>query len=842
MPAPRDRQHIVVAQPPRAEPYQSRGMRAKEPLPPLPPDLRAKADGLKNQINNAVSVAGERRVAAEAQGLERTSDRIILEFESVPEFALALDSLENRRLGIELLSVTPPFPDAAGVVSQRARVFVPDNQVKYFLKRLEGYATEKTKKDGQPTETPRHQQLVQRIADVRLATLKELWTDDPAAYPAAGVTVAWEVWLRRTDEHELQRLVEFAAQVNADVADSRLAFDDRIVALVRATREQLSASVDVLGDIAEVRLAKDEPTFFAGLSRVEEADWVQDAASRIVAPVGDAASVCVLDTGVTRGHPLLEASLAAGDLHACNPAWQVSDHKGHGTEMAGLALLGDLTTQLASAGPVQIDHRLESVKILPPTGRNPPELYGARTAQATSIVEIAAPQRQRTFLMAVSALDARDRGLPTSWSAAIDALAAGRSFDQTDRGLVYLDPDAAAEGRLFVLAAGNVQNNQQDHIAASDLEVIHDPAQAWNALTVGACTDRARIADPDYESWTPVARPGDLSPYSSTSVSFSRPWPIKPDVVFEGGNLAFDGQDGFQAGLPSLSVLSTYYKPQQGLLVPSCATSAASASVARMACRIGRAYPNMWPETIRGLLVGSARWSDRMKTYLPPGASQSARQTFVRRFGFGVPNEARATRSARDALTLIAQNVIHPFEDGGLREIHLHDLPWPQTELARLGQANVTLRVTLSYFVEPNPGRRGWKLRHSYASHGLRFAVKGALEDVDSFHARLNKLARDEEETGPPTGRGADANWFLGSQIRHRGSLHSDHLQLTAADLAERGAIAVFPVSGWWKEFPKRDRSQIGARYALIVSIETDEVNADVWTPVAQMVGIPITV
>jgi hypothetical protein len=831
---------VVVVQPPRTEAYQPWTGRAKEPLPPLPPDLRAKADGLKAQIAGAVARSTERQTAAAAQGLERKSDGVVLEFESVAEFELALDSLENRSLGIELLSVTPPFPNAAGATSQRARVFVPDDQVKYFLKRIEAYATEKTKKDGQPTQTPRNQQLVQRIAEIRLATLRELWTDDPSVYPTAGATVIWEVWLRRTDGQERERLADFAAHVHAEVAASRLAFDDRIVVLVRATREQLASSVDVLGDIAELRLAKDPPTFFTELHPVDEAAWVQDAANRIVPPGGDVPAVCVLDTGVTRAHPLLERSLAPGDLHACLANWQVTDHDGHGTEMAGLALLGDLTAPLAAAGPIQVDHRLESVKILPPQGQNPPELYGARTAQASSLVEIAAPNRRRTFLMAVSSRDARDRGLPTSWSAAIDALAAGRSFDQNEQGLVYLDADEMADGRLFVLAAGNVATYRKDHILGSDLEVVHDPAHAWNALTVGAHTDRAVIEDDGYDAWSPLARPGDLSPYGSTSVSFSRSWPIKPDVVFEGGNLAFDGDAEFRHGLPSLSVLTTYYRPPQGLLVPSWATSAASAPVARMACRIGCAYPTLWPETVRGLIVSSARWTPRMWSYLSEDSSQGARQNFVRRFGFGVPDETRAVRSARDSLTLIAQSVIHPFEDGGLREIHLHDLPWPRAELARLGQAIVTLRVTLSYFIEPNPGRRGWTLRHSYASHGLRFAVKGALEDVDDFHARLNQLAHDEESGGRPKARGADANWFLGSQIRHRGSLHSDHLRLTAADLAERGTIAVYPVSGWWKEFKNRDRSHVGARYALIVSIETDEVAADIWTPVAQIVGVPI--
>jgi hypothetical protein len=57
--------------------------------------------------------------------------------------------------------------------------------------------------------------------------------------------------------------------------------------------------------------------------------------------------------------------------------------------------------------------------------------------------------------------------------------------------------------------------------------------------------------------------------------------------------------------------------------------------------------------------------------------------------------------------------------------------------------------------------------------------------------------------------------------------------------LAERGVVGIYPVTGWWKEQPKRDRSHDGARYALIVSIETQATDVDIWTPVALQVGIP---
>jgi hypothetical protein len=226
-----------------------------------------------------------------------------------------------------------------------------------------------------------------------------------------------------------------------------------------------------------------------------------------------------------------------------------------------------------------------------------------------------------------------------------------------------------------------------------------------------------------------------------------------------------------------------------------------------------------------------------METHLQGAGGKRARASLVRRYGFGVPVLERALRSANDSLTLIVQAILRPFDDGKMGEMHLHALPWPKEVLEGLGETPVRLRVTLSYFIEPNPGRRGWKRRYRYASHALRFDVKAPTETVDEFRKRLNQRALDEDEEKPSTLLDS-TNWFLGEQARNKGSIHSDIWVGTAADLAERGVVSVYPVSGWWKDQPERDRSRMGARYALVVSIDTDAQDVDIWTPVATEIGV----
>jgi hypothetical protein len=218
----------------------------------------------------------------------------------------------------------------------------------------------------------------------------------------------------------------------------------------------------------------------------------------------------------------------------------------------------------------------------------------------------------------------------------------------------------------------------------------------------------------------------------------------------------------------------------------------------------------------------------------------------IRRYGFGVPDLNRALLSAQNDLTLVVEDRLQPFvcekkakqSSIKTRDMNLHQLPWPKDVLAQLGDAHVELRVTLSYFIEPNPGERGWTRRHRYASHGLRFAVKKATESLVDFRARVNDAAREEEE-GEAVGGGAGGDeWLLGPTIRDQGSLHSDFWSGTAADLAQRDAIGVYPVGGWWKEKPYLEKWDSEARYALIVTIKVPDVEVDIYTPVHAKIAI----
>ena len=644
----RNRHHITVPSRGVAEPYTpvSGGRNGKSPPSP---DRQTHGGKLKASLMSTVEQAKERKTSRSDMRIEGVIDGIYIEFQSVPGFELALTSLEDRRRSIhpELRAVTERTVDDE--VIQMATVFVPKDRIGDFIKKVEQYIEEDT-----IGGKPRNQRLMERLADLRLATLEALWTDPPERFPNAKAKVWWELWLRRRDGVG-ERLTSFAAQVGITLGRHRLLFEDRVVVLVLASAEQLSSALDFLDDIAELRQPATPTQFLADLMAAEQAEFVVELASRIVPPDIAAYTTCILDTGIAQSHPLIEPGLCADDMHVCDPTWSVVDLQGHGTTMAGSALYRDVGQAMLDSGPIQLTTRLESVKVLPDSGKNKRELYGALMAQATALVEIAHPERRRFFTMAISHEEGNvstgHLGQPTAWSSAIDALSAGRAVDVTQEGLIYLDAPADASQRLFILSAGNVRDLEVAYLDRSDVEPVEDPAQSWNALTAGAYTQMDDLSGDDtFVGWRPLAAFGELSPFSRTSVGFRDQWPHKPDVVLEGGNAAVspNGRDIDTPG--ALQILTTRSTALGGrLLTTACGTSPATAALAHLVSEVGAQYRHFWPETIRALVVHSARWSPLMITQTQ--GNRRSRVAALRRYGVGCAGSWTSSSERRPMLS-----------------------------------------------------------------------------------------------------------------------------------------------------------------------------------------------
>lgn len=747
---------------------------------------------------------------------------------SLPGLYLEVTSRPNEKLKRESL-------DASGLTLLRcdsqsdafvrheiATVFATAKGVLNLRKKIVQFETEDTKprdKAGvlQPTR-PLNADFVQSLGDVVEAGLRALWRSPGNKFPEDNTPVSWEIWLEPAEE---AAFVSAAPLYGIAMGAERLEFPEDTVRIAYAARDALARAVRAVAGVRALAKPSVTADFFDSLNVAEQAQWVDDLRARTrYSDLAHAGFVTLLDTGVSRAHPLIQPVLDVADRHAADPAWGLEDVKGHGTQLAGLALYGDLTEALHQPNPILVTNRLESVKLIPDAGANPHHLLGAITRNAVNVVEAAGPRR-RAFTMATTTSDDTPHdGAPTSWSSEIDQLAAGRS------GTVKAK-------RLFLISAGNTVQSMfgsADYLRVCDHEnnEIESPAQAWNAISVGAYTEKMQL--PPGALGRPLAHFGDLSPTSRTA-SWHQHWPIKPDVVLEGGNWAIDG---FPPPLRHgwLSLLTTHHAFPLRSFAFTHDTSAATALAAKQITQLWSEYPALWPETVRALYVGSARWTPAMRSHLPPVPQKGHYTRLFQRYGYGVPDLERARRSASNVLTLIVEDTITPYglskKTGGdvHNEMRLFTLPWPVQALRALGSTAVTLRVSLSSFVAPNPAEAARGTRYRYASHNLRFKLNRADENAERFMARINAAA--ETVQGP--GSLEDDLWEYGSDRRDVGSLHIDQLTCRASDLARRNLIAVHPVTGWWKNKVLLQQGLPQIRYALVVEISAEETTTDIYT------------
>ncbi len=794
---------------------------------------RVHGSKLKEHINN-IKLEFETLKEVDLPGNIIREDAIYVEFVSEINFQPAFESLNSdaKQAKYQLLNIKEEKVDEGK--RYRVVVMLTEGGISDFLIKVEKYLTQDTR-----TQKPKNNKLISNIESIQLATLKAFWTEpDQNPFPNDDEEVWWEAWFRKKEGVDIDaeniKIEKQVAEVNADISEGVLVFPEHFIKLIKATPSQLSNSIFLLDSLAELRKPKETANFFTNLTITEKEEWVEELKSRIINHSDDESIViCLLDSGVQNQHPLLSSFIPERNLFSYKPTeWGTYDgvtRGGHGTGMAGLALYGDLTEAMTKSSNIEIFHQLESVKIINNTDPHAPELYGAVTIESANNPIVSAPDRKRIYCMAITDKDQAYYGRPSSWSSAVDKIIFGSEKEELDK-------------QLFFVSAGNVIiDTPEEYGDKNILESVHDPAQAFNAITVGAYTEMDTFSEEDFPNSKLLAPKGGMSPANSTSVIWENNWAVKPDFVLEGGNLI--NQEGSIAIPDSLQLLTTHKEYRTSQLQTFGDTSAATALASNFAVKLKNAYPNLLPETIRALMIHSCDWTETMLNGNELSAVASYgkedKRNLLRSYGYGVPNLRKALYSAQNSLTLIAEKEIIPFKkDGNIKfnDIHFFDLPWPIEVLqGSLAEMDVKLNITLSYFIEPNPGSRRYSNKFNYQSHGLRFNVIKPLEDFETFEKRVNKNAREEDEKGF-----SGEDWIIKENYRNKGSIHRDFCICSGADLATRNRIAVYPVSGWYRWRKKLNKFDSTVRYSLIVSIESSENDIDIYTPVLNQIPIEI--
>jgi len=821
--------HIEITERTQALPYTSPITGRSKVIPRPIGDRQQHGTNIQTQFTNAV----------EEYTVNYDSDFVYVVFKSPLDFLLDIDKLDKGRCRLASYKKIPVTEtESQQHEYYEATVCLDRRAVAQFLSKIEKYLTEDTRltynEDGsiKGGGKPRNEMLIANIEEIRAATLQSFWQEPELAFPNLDEDIWWEVWLSRDDsdnlENSLGNFLTVVQDAGIQVGDRFLKFPEHWIYLLKTTANRLQ-KILYSNKLAEIRKPRETADFFTTLERQEQVGWINDLAGRVDNLSNQSnISICLLDTGVNREHPLLTSLIPEHHLGSIDPAWTSADTRsplGHGTPMAGLAFYGDLTEALASNNRIEIYHHLESIKFINDNAPHEPELYGAVTQEAIARAVAINPTFKRIVCMAVTCPDTIHRGRPTSWSSAIDQTLFG-STDEPNSNL------------LVILSSGNLPYDERINYPLSNADsTIQDPAQSYNAITVGAYTLKDSIDLQAFPGAELLARRGAMSPCNTTSIGWLHEWCKKPDIVMEGGNMALHNEATIDP--ESLLLLSASRGGVgRSLLMSFNDTSASTALASKFAAELYTAYPHLMPETIRALIIHSADWTPEMlRNRSINQLTPTEKENLLAHVGYGVPNLGKAKYSANNSLCMIIERILTPFklDQSAIKtnEFHLLDLPWPEETLYQLSDTVVKFKITLSYFIEPNPGNKQYGLAASYKSHGLRFKMINATEDLPAFQGRISKTMRQDDYA-----QEGNDSWILGSQLRDKGSVHKDIWEGTAADLATRNKIAIYPIGGWWKNRKKLTRYDSSIRYSLVMSIEAPSEDTDIYTPVKNIISI----
>ncbi|MEM7590124.1 MAG: S8 family serine peptidase, partial [Cyanobacteria bacterium P01_A01_bin.83] len=340
--------HFYWSEEVKPEKYTSLGIPV--PTPPNPERDRAKhAQILERAIGTALQEA-RTQLDGRDPNIAKGEPGFYLEFQVKADSVNAYEKLQDSRKNIKLVAVKK-LSDNSDIV--KATVFVPESAANHFVKKVKKYRDEDT---DDINGRPKNASLVTRLETVQIGKVESLFTDRSVSFPEARQEVWWEVWLLK--EH--RQNFDFVAE-KLDVptkSTNILSFAEREIVLAMTTVETLAIIIQNTNAIAELRIAKDNPSVFLNdMGAIEQEEWCKDLLNRTLPPGEDAVAITLLDTGVNL-HTLVRSGLSSDDLHTCDLSWGTHDSQGHGTQMAGIALCGDLMEALSHQNKVELKHRL----------------------------------------------------------------------------------------------------------------------------------------------------------------------------------------------------------------------------------------------------------------------------------------------------------------------------------------------------------------------------------------------------------------------------------------------------------------------------------------------------
>lgn len=439
---------------------------------------------------------------------------------------------------------------------------------------------------------------------------------------------------------------------------------------------------------------------------------------KIPSPPADAASVCVIDSGITSGHPLLATAIGEA---AAGPGGSATDEHGHGTMVAGLALYGDVqacitagqfipTLQIHSARVLNASNEFDDESLITTQMRKAVEYF--KTAYGCRVFNASLGDKRTPY----------NGGKVSPWASILDHLA--RELDV-----------------VIVVSAGNythaptARETPDHHLTGYPRYLLEDPAKIIEpatgciVLTVGALASTADLppADAGGVRLRPIALADQPSPFTRSGPGIGKA--IKPEVCDYGGNIAYNTTFRRTVDVDELSVISTNKDYLARLFQANYGTSFAAPRIAHLAGRLVAEFPGRSANLIRALIASSAEVPEAADALLNGIAGDAA----LKLCGYGRPAASRALASTANRAVLIAENHL-PFD-----KFHIYEVPIPDEIYTVAG----VRRISVSLAFDP-------PVRHSRLDYlGTRMSfrlIRGkTLDEVAAAFSKLPTAEVDEK-------------------------------------------------------------------------------------------------
>lgn len=714
-------------------------------------------------------------------------------------------------------------------------VFSSDNQLTEFKKRLESYSQIK---DG-----PKYEYLGS-IDDVvpleredrigHLLQLKPVESDELAFLDLE----LWHTGDRKEMKKYLDDITETLEYLSSHTAPMRMS-DHYIgeylcIARIKVTHEVLELLLEV-----EIVKEIDRPPQPAFESTADYNLSISDF-PEVVSPPEDNCGILVIDSGVQRGHPLIAPVLGEAEVFPDANRQFIKggpdDVNGHGTNVAGIAIYGDVencikqrsfdpTVWLFSARVTNDDNKYDDDLLV--------------ETQLDQVIRAFVEQYPNCKVINISLGNAdqiyRDGMKQFRLAAKIDEIA----YEYQHKNI------------LFVISAGNafyeeaksdeqLRTDYPNYLLKKSARII-DPATSAIALTVGSLSfGRGSITEPSDVRRQAIAKlRGYPSPFTRTG--FGVDGMIKPDVVDFGGDLVLDLSYRESLGLPKTNVLSdnvagvsvlTLSKDYYSSLFHICSgTSFAAPRVANLAAQLFTKYPNGSSNLIRALIVNSAV----LPKEIPPEfkgdskQSQSEKTKTIKNelaiYGYGQPELQRAMYSAENYVVLSEDNI--SIKVGSF---HIYEIPQlPSDFLTKKGTR--ILSITLAFDPPTRPTRGD-----SYLGVTMEFDLfKGIDREIvkNAYEAASKTSLPDESTDNTKTklkekhGAGIEVTLSPGSNVRKKGTIQRGQVEITSrAKKYDKGKMTL--VVSCNRKWANPDEIEM-QRYALVACISHSDPKVDLY-------------